>query len=34
VGELDPENIATPSVYVHRLVKLQPQSEGRVLVNG
>jgi 3-oxoadipate CoA-transferase, alpha subunit len=34
VGELDPENIATPSVYVHRLVKLQPQSDGRVLVNG
>jgi 3-oxoadipate CoA-transferase, alpha subunit len=25
VGELDPENIATPSVYVHRLVKLEPE---------
>jgi 3-oxoadipate CoA-transferase, alpha subunit len=34
VGELDPENIATPSVYVHRLVKLEPEREGRVLVNG
>ncbi|MCM3693837.1 3-oxoacid CoA-transferase subunit A [Neobacillus niacini] len=33
VGELDPENIATPSVYVHRLIKLEPQREGRVLVN-
>jgi 3-oxoadipate CoA-transferase, alpha subunit len=33
VGELDPENIATPSVFVHRLIKLEPQSEGRVLVN-
>ena len=34
VGELDPENIATQSVYVHRLVKLETQPEGRVLVNG
>ncbi|WP_438825664.1 3-oxoacid CoA-transferase subunit A [Neobacillus drentensis] len=33
VGELDPENIVTPSVYVHRLIKLEPQREGRVLVN-
>jgi 3-oxoadipate CoA-transferase, alpha subunit len=33
VGELDPENIATPSVYVHRLIKLEPQREGRLLVN-
>ncbi|MEH7177593.1 3-oxoacid CoA-transferase subunit A [Neobacillus vireti] len=34
VGEIDPENIATPSVYVHRLVKLEAAQEGRVLVNG
>jgi 3-oxoadipate CoA-transferase, alpha subunit len=34
VGELDPENIATPSIYVHRLVKLEAEREGRVLVNG
>ncbi|MEH7253284.1 3-oxoacid CoA-transferase subunit A [Neobacillus niacini] len=34
VGELDPENIATQSVYVHRLVKLENEHEGRVLVNG
>jgi 3-oxoadipate CoA-transferase, alpha subunit len=34
VGELDPENIATQSVYVHRLVKLEAECEGRVLVNG
>ncbi|AOH54395.1 3-oxoadipate CoA-transferase [Peribacillus muralis] len=33
VGEIDPETIVTPSVYVHRLVKLKAQSEGRVLVN-
>ncbi|WP_420490500.1 3-oxoacid CoA-transferase subunit A [Neobacillus niacini] len=34
VGDLDPENIATQSVYVHRLVKLQTEPEGRVVVNG
>lgn len=34
VGEIDPEIIVTPSVYVHRLVKLNAQSEGKVLVNG
>jgi 3-oxoadipate CoA-transferase alpha subunit len=34
VGEIDPETIVTPSVYVHRLVKLVVQSEGKVLVNG
>lgn len=34
VGELDPENIATQSVYVHRLVKLEAEREGRELVNG
>jgi 3-oxoadipate CoA-transferase alpha subunit len=34
VGELDPENIATQSVYVHRLVKLEDKREGRLLVNG
>lgn len=31
VGEIDPETIVTPSVYVHRLVQLE--SEGKVLVN-
>jgi 3-oxoadipate CoA-transferase, alpha subunit len=31
VGEIDPETIVTPCVYVHRLVKLE--SEGKVLVN-
>ncbi|MEH7245989.1 3-oxoacid CoA-transferase subunit A [Neobacillus niacini] len=34
VGDLDPENIATQSVYVHRLVKLEVEPEGRVVVNG
>jgi 3-oxoadipate CoA-transferase, alpha subunit len=34
LGELDPEAIVTPSVFVHRLVKLETSSEGRVLVNG
>ncbi|WP_342431301.1 3-oxoacid CoA-transferase subunit A [Neobacillus sp. FSL H8-0543] len=34
VGGLDPENIATPSVFVHRLVKLEAVNEGRVEVNG
>lgn len=34
VGEIDPEVIVTPSVFVHRLVKLEPQREGTVLVNG
>ena len=34
VGELDPENIVTQSVFVHRLVKLEAQPEERVLVNG
>ncbi|WP_425320409.1 3-oxoacid CoA-transferase subunit A [Neobacillus soli] len=34
VGELDPENIATQSVYVHRLVKLVTLREEEVLANG
>ncbi|MEI4769940.1 3-oxoacid CoA-transferase subunit A [Psychrobacillus sp. FJAT-51614] len=31
IGQIDPETIVTPSVYVHRLVQLE--SEGKVLVN-
>jgi 3-oxoadipate CoA-transferase alpha subunit len=34
VGELDPENIATPSIFVHRLVKLEAGREGRMVVYG
>ena len=34
VGEIDPETIVTPSVYVHRLVKLEGLSEGRTIANG
>lgn len=34
VGEIDPETIVTPSIYVHRLVELSKQKEGEVLVNG
>ena len=34
VGGIDPETVVTPSVYVHRLVKLDAQSERKVLVNG
>ncbi|SDH47811.1 3-oxoadipate CoA-transferase, alpha subunit [Planococcus glaciei] len=34
VGEIDPETVVTPSIYVHRLVELSPQKEGKVLVNG
>jgi 3-oxoadipate CoA-transferase, alpha subunit len=33
VGEIDPEAIVTPSVFVHRLVKVDSQPEGKVLVN-
>ncbi len=33
VGEIGPETIVTPSIYVHRLVLLDEQTEGRVLVN-
>lgn len=33
VGELDPENIVTPSIYVHRLVLVEQGQEGKVLVN-
>ncbi|KWW11028.1 3-oxoadipate CoA-transferase [Peribacillus simplex] len=33
VGEIDPETIVTPSVYVHRLVKLEAKSDGRVLLH-
>ncbi|HWK23245.1 MAG TPA: 3-oxoacid CoA-transferase subunit A [Ureibacillus sp.] len=33
VGELNPENIVTPSIFVHRLVQVEPQREGKVLVN-
>jgi len=32
-GELDPENIVTPSIFVHRLVQVQPLDKGEVLVN-
>jgi 3-oxoadipate CoA-transferase, alpha subunit len=34
LGVIDPEAVATPSIYVHRLVLLQEQAEGRVTVNG
>ncbi|MBM4764897.1 3-oxoacid CoA-transferase subunit A [Bacillus sp. B15-48] len=34
VGEIEPEIIVTPSVYVHRLVQLEEQRAGEVLVNG
>ena len=30
VGEIEPETIVTPSIYVHRLVQLEPQHEGVV----
>ncbi|WP_203247372.1 3-oxoacid CoA-transferase subunit A [Sporosarcina beigongshangi] len=33
VGEIDPESIVTPSIYVHRLVQVESQHEGRMLVN-
>ena len=33
VGEIDPENIITPSIYVHRLVQAVHGQEGKVLVN-
>ncbi|MFJ7727353.1 3-oxoacid CoA-transferase subunit A [Neobacillus sp. NPDC097160] len=33
VGGLDPENIITPSIYVHRLVLVEQGQEGKVLVN-
>ena len=33
VGELDPENIITPSIYVHRLVQVEHEQERKVLVN-
>lgn len=33
VGELDPENIITPSIFVHRLVQAEHEQEGKVLVN-
>ncbi|MCQ6279315.1 3-oxoacid CoA-transferase subunit A [Bacillus sp. EB600] len=33
VGELDPENIITPSIHVHRLVKAEQVQERKVLVN-
>lgn len=33
VGEIDPEAIVTPSVFVHRLVEVDLQPEGKVLVN-
>jgi 3-oxoadipate CoA-transferase alpha subunit len=33
VGELDPENIITPSIYVHRLVQVEQKQERKVLVN-
>ena len=30
VGEIDPETIVTPSIFVHRLVQLDSQLEGGV----
>lgn len=33
VGEIDPEIIVTPSIYVHRLVELGVPEERKVLVN-
>lgn len=33
VGGIDPENIITPSIFVHRLVQAE-QQEGKVLVHG
>jgi 3-oxoadipate CoA-transferase, alpha subunit len=33
VGELDPESIITPSIYVHRLVQVEQNQERKVLVN-
>ena len=33
VGEIDPENIVTPCIYVHRLVQVESAQEGKVLVN-
>ena len=32
VGEIDPENIVTPCIYVHRLVQVESAQEGKVLV--
>ncbi len=33
VGEIDAESIVTQSVYVHRLVQVESQQEGKVVVN-
>jgi 3-oxoadipate CoA-transferase alpha subunit len=33
IGEIDPEAIVTPSVYVQCLVQVEEQHEGKVLVN-
>ena len=33
VGDLDPESIVTPSIYVHRLVQEVQGQERRVLIN-
>ncbi|WP_087974624.1 3-oxoacid CoA-transferase subunit A [Oceanobacillus rekensis] len=33
VGEIEPEVIVTPSIYVDRLIQVEAQHEGRVLVN-
>ncbi|MFS0780168.1 3-oxoacid CoA-transferase subunit A [Bacillus sp. 1P06AnD] len=34
IGGIDPESIITPSIYVHRLVEIDRQLEGKVAVNG
>jgi 3-oxoadipate CoA-transferase, alpha subunit len=33
LGELDPDTIVTPSIFVQRLVVVEPQPEGKVLIN-
>jgi 3-oxoadipate CoA-transferase, alpha subunit len=33
VGEIEPEIIVTPSIYVDRLIQVETQHEGRILVN-
>ena len=33
VGQISPEEIVTPSVYVHRLVVVESSKEGRAIVN-
>lgn len=33
IGEIDPEEVVTPSVFVHRLVQVETQHEGKVLAH-